>query len=163
MQKDHSGAHTNQSDPPECDPPERDASKRTVDERVIPVVEEVLSTHVRPVETGEVHVHAALEQTIEPVEAALTETAVSIRRVPVGRVVDGPLPVRTEDGATVVPVVEERLVVSTEWVLVEEVHIQHERRTRSERREVPVRKTQVRVERRGLEYTDAPDDSDDQV
>jgi stress response protein YsnF len=55
--------------------------------------------------------------------------------------------VRTENGVTIVPVIEEVLVVEKRLVLKEELHIR--RQTRTEEVEVPVelRKERVEVER----------------
>ena len=69
----------------------------------------------------------------------LRSDAVGVTRVPVDRViVEGdPVPtVRTEAGVTVIPILEEILVVEKRLVLKEEVHIR--RTTSDEEVEVPV-------------------------
>lgn len=55
-------------------------------------------------------------------ESLLRET-VSVERMPCNRVVEHPPPIREEGDLTVIPVVEERLVITRELVLKEEVHI----------------------------------------
>jgi stress response protein YsnF len=68
-------------------------------------------------------------------------------RVPDGILIDETLPVREEGDVTIIPVMEERLVVRRELVLVEEVHITRRRETRALDQEVTLRRERVVVER----------------
>ena len=59
----------------------------------------------------------------ESVSAELAQTQVIVDRVPIGRIVDAVPPVRVEGGVTIMPVVEEELVLIKRLVLKEEVHL----------------------------------------
>ena len=56
---------------------------------------------------------------------------VEVTRVPMQRVVDGPVPVREENDTTIISVVEEVLVVEKRWMLREEIHIRKQRPRRT--------------------------------
>ena len=77
------------------------------------LVEERLEVGKREVERGRVVVRTRVETREEIAEAALRQEEVSVERVPVGRPVEAAPPVREEDGVLIVPVLEERLVVTT--------------------------------------------------
>lgn len=118
-----------------------------IDREVIPIVEEEARIGKREVVTGRVRLRTEVEIVREPVSATLEEDVVEVTRVPVDRMIDAVPETREEDGVTIVPVVEEVLVVEKRLVLKEEVHIRRVRR--SETVEVPVelRKERVVVER----------------
>lgn len=93
-----------------------------------------LDTAVLPVATEEVSVSKRVRRTLvrasrttstrhEVVEADLALEQVVVERVPVGRIVDAIPPVRQEGDVTIMPVVEEELVVVRRLVLKEEVHL----------------------------------------
>ncbi|MBL8211719.1 MAG: YsnF/AvaK domain-containing protein [Bryobacterales bacterium] len=92
-------------------------------EVVIPVVAEELMVDKERVPTGSVRVHRHVETHEEKLALPLVRERVDVRRVPIGKIVDGPLPVRKEGDTTIVPVVEEVLVARTEFRLVEEIRI----------------------------------------
>lgn len=70
-----------------------------------------------------------------------------VRRVPVNRVVAGPVAVRQEGRVTIVPVLEEVPVVTMQLVLKEELHIEMRTSKVGARREVVVRSENVTVTR----------------
>lgn len=117
----------------------------------IPVIEEEarIAKRVADVERVSVRVVPEAEEVI--VRERLAHDEVEIERVPVGREVTAVPPVRTEGEVTVVPVVEERLVVEKRLVLVEEVHLR--RRVAVEDVTVPatLRRTRVEVSRERLD------------
>jgi uncharacterized protein (TIGR02271 family) len=120
----------------------------TVAEEVaaIPLVEERLSVAKRQVESGRVRVHVTVEEREEIVTEQLLRDDVQVERVPRNvRLTEVPS-VRLEGNTTIVPVVEEVLVVEKALVLVEEIHIS--RRSVSEETEIPVT---VRAERANVE------------
>jgi uncharacterized protein (TIGR02271 family) len=90
---------------------------------IIELAEEQLRVSKREVERGRVVVRTRVEERDEIAEAALRQEDVTIERVPVGRPVEAAPPVREEDGVLIVPVREERLVVTTELILKEEIRI----------------------------------------
>jgi stress response protein YsnF len=113
----------------------------------IPIVEEELRLDKREVVTGRVRVRTVVDVVEEMARASLDEETVEVTRVPVDRVVDEAPGIRTEDDVTIVPILEEVLVVEKRLVLKEELHIR--RQTRSEEVQVPVqlRKQRAVVER----------------
>jgi len=90
---------------------------------VIPLVEERVSTTKREIETGRVRVRTRLEEREEIVRAELARHRVEVERVAMNVPIDAIPPVREEGGITIVPVVEERLVVTKQLFLVEEVRL----------------------------------------
>src|SRR3954447_3315599 len=93
------------------------------DSEKLSLVEEQLGVGKRTVERGRIIVRKHVETRDALAEATLHHEEVRVERVPMGvRVATAPA-VREEDGVLVVPVLEERLVVSTELVLKEELRI----------------------------------------
>ena len=92
-------------------------------EEVIPLVEEVLHLSKRTVETGRVRVSLTTETVEETLRETLRSQRTEIRRVPVGREVSEVPATRQEGDVTIVPVVEEVLVVVRRLVLKEEIRL----------------------------------------
>jgi len=126
---------------------------RTMSEQVIPLVEETATIGKRQVVTGRVHVQTVTDTMDEVAKANVQRESVEVTRVPVDRVVESAPEIRTEGDLTIVPIVEEVLVVEKRLVLKEELHIR--RRVETETVEVPVTS---RKQRALVERTD-PDDS----
>jgi uncharacterized protein (TIGR02271 family) len=95
----------------------------------IALAEERLSVGTRQVETGRVRVRVVTDEETVTAEATLFDHGVDIKHVPVGRVVTEVPQVRQDGETTVIPVLEEILVVEKRLVLIEEIHI---RRTTSQ-------------------------------
>ena len=100
-------------------------------------------------ETGRVVVHVTPHQRDEVVDVPLAEEHVQIERVPKNEFVSGPLDVRQEGDVTVVPVVDEVLVVEKRLMLREEVRILRRRDTRRHVEHVTLRSEEARVLRAG--------------
>lgn len=136
--------------PAAADTAERDAAKavETVEAATVAVVEEVLDVRKRFVETGAaVRLRKLVhEETVTVDEPLVTET-VEVERIAIGRPVDAAVAVRHEGDVMIVPVVEERLVVRKELVLVEELRITRRSTVRHEPREVTLRREEVVAER----------------
>ncbi len=81
------------------------------------------------------------------VDEGLAVEQVVVTRVPVGRVVDAIPPIREEDGVTIVPVVEEELVLVRRLVLTEEVRFERVRSTERHVETVVLRRQDVTVTR----------------
>src|SRR5688500_2155289 len=111
----------------------------------IPVVEESARIEKRVHETGRVVVHVEPHEVVQSVDVPLVEEHVDVRRVPVNRFVDGPVPTRQEGETTIVPVMEEVLVVEKKLMLREEVHVTRRRVTSHERQDVTLRREEARV------------------
>jgi stress response protein YsnF len=113
----------------------------------IELKEEELEVSKREVERGRVVVRTRIEEREELAEAALLQLEVEVERVPRDVVVEAMPDVREVDGVLIVPVVEERLVVTTELVLKEEIRITKKSRTEIVREPVRLRSERVEIER----------------
>jgi stress response protein YsnF len=114
----------------------------------VPLLEERASVDKRTVTTGKVRVVTHTETVEELVRAVLEGEEADVMTVEVDQTVSGPAPrIRTENGVTIIPVLEEVLVVEKRLVLKREIHIRM--RPTSETIEIPVklRKQQANVER----------------
>jgi uncharacterized protein (TIGR02271 family) len=112
----------------------------------IPLIEERLSVAKRKVESGRVRVRITVEEREETVTEQLLRDDLQIERVPRNvRVTEVPH-VRLEGNTTIVPVVEEVLIVEKALMLVEEIHVC--RRSISEATEIPLK---LRAERAQVE------------
>lgn len=114
----------------------------------LPVTEERLEVRREVVDTGHaVRLRKHVDEVAGLVEEPLAVETVDVQRVPVGRVVDAPPPMRVEGDVTVVPVVQERLVTRKEFVLVEEIHLRRRREVVQAQASVPLRRERVEIER----------------
>ena len=113
----------------------------------LPILEETMTVSKRQVVTGLVRVSTVTETRDEIAEVALDRNVVDVTRVPIGTRIEVAPAVRTEGDTTIVPVVEERLVVTKQLFLVEELHIRHHIEHEVAHRSVPLRRQQVKIER----------------
>jgi uncharacterized protein (TIGR02271 family) len=118
-------------------PPPTSAILETTQEvAAIPLLEERLTVTKRQVESGRVRVHVTVEEREEVVTEQILRDELQIERVPRNvRVTEAPH-VRLEGNTTIVPVVQEVVVVEKALVLVEEIHIC--RRSVTDTAEIPV-------------------------
>ncbi len=93
---------------------------------VVPIVAEQLEVQKRKVEAGGVRIRKTVSEREEIVDEPLMREEVQVRRVPVNRVVDGPVPVRHVGNTMIVSLMEEVLVVEKRLMLKEELHITKE-------------------------------------
>ncbi|MDP8919376.1 MAG: YsnF/AvaK domain-containing protein [Pseudomonadota bacterium] len=114
---------------------------------VIPLAEEELRIGKRQVTTGKVRVSTKVDVIEELAKATLDTETVEVTRVPVDRMVDQAPAIRTENDVTIIPILEEVLVVEKRLVLKEELHVR--KRTTAESFEAPVqlRKQSAVIER----------------
>jgi len=122
-------------------------------EEILPLVEETATVEKREIVTGKVWVRTVTEALEELTKANLQSDTVEVTRVPIDKVVDTAPVIRTEGDLTIVPVLEEVLVVTKQLVLKEELHIR--RRVETEAVEVPIK----RRKQRAIVERIAPDDS----
>jgi stress response protein YsnF len=121
------------------------------DDLTIPIVEEEATILKRSVETERVSVRTSSEEEQVLVRDEVRREHVEITRVPKNEEVAQAPAIRTEGDVTIVPVLEERLVIEKRLFLVEEMHL---RRTVDHQSvEVPttLRRTHVEIERENLE------------
>jgi len=114
---------------------------------VVPVLVEELEVQKRLVETGKVRITKVVHERETLVDEPLFHDKVAITRVPMQRVVDGPVPVREENGTTIISIVEEVLVVEKRLMLREEIHIRKQRIETHQPQRITLRSEDVRVER----------------
>src|SRR5829696_8250331 len=105
------------------------------------------SGHRRDCDTGRVKVRTVVESSEEMVRQELSSRTVKVTRVPVDQPVSVVPEVRTENGVTIVPVLEEVLVIEKRLILKEEVHIQHEVSQETVELPVTLRKQRAIAER----------------
>jgi uncharacterized protein (TIGR02271 family) len=115
----------------------------------VPVVEEQVRVHAQPVETERVRITKAVtarEATVAPLLVA-DDVQVERRTLDPPRFVDQAPPIRYEGDTTIIPVLEERLVVEKRLVVREELRITRTRREYREPQRVVLRSEHVSVER----------------
>lgn len=120
---------------------------RIIDEERIALLEEHAIVSKRSVETGRVRVRTHVETREEWVRASLDHQEVEIERVPIGADVDAVPPIREKGDVTIIPVIEERLVVEKRLVLVEEIHLRRTRRTEQFEQPVTLASQRAEIER----------------
>jgi uncharacterized protein (TIGR02271 family) len=112
----------------------------------IPRIEERVKVGKRSSVTR-VRVRKTVRNRSQTLDIPLRRMEALVRRVPVNRVVKGPIAVRQEKGVTIVPVLEEVAVVTTQLVLKEELHIEMRTSRVAARRQVVLRSENVKVTR----------------
>jgi uncharacterized protein (TIGR02271 family) len=114
---------------------------------VLPVIEEAIEVHTSPVEKGRVRIRKVVREREEVVDPPLLRDGVVVERVPINRVVEGPVSVRSEEDTLIVPLLEEVLVVEKRLLLKEELRITKRRvETRAPQR-VTLRREEAVMER----------------
>ncbi|WP_197277098.1 YsnF/AvaK domain-containing protein [Sphingomonas profundi] len=111
------------------------------------MIQEEAHVTKREVEIEQVQVRTSFEQETVTVRDTVSRHHVEIRRLPVEREVAIAPPIREEDGITIVPVLEERLVVEKRLFLVEEIHLVRRQSTEEVALLVELRRPVVDVDR----------------
>jgi uncharacterized protein (TIGR02271 family) len=115
---------------------------------VAPVIEENVTVQKRVVETGRVEIRKTIDEHTEVVDPPLHMEQVEIERVAINRVIDEPVSIRHEGDTTIIPLLEEVLVIEKRLVLREEVHIKKLRTTVHDPQEVLLREERVEIIRK---------------
>ncbi|MBP2298119.1 YsnF/AvaK domain-containing protein [Azospirillum picis] len=116
-------------------------------EAVVPLRDETVSVEKQRVERSRVRVSTRVAERETLVRETLEHEEALVTRVPVGREIDAYPGIRQEGDVTVIPLVEEILVVERRLVLREELHIRKSRRTVDVEQPVILRSEQAAVER----------------
>ncbi len=116
-------------------------------QRIIPLVREDVKVGKRPRVTGTTRVRTVVREEAAIADEPLLQEEVSVRRIRVNEYIDAPRAVREDAGTTIIPVMEEVLVVQKRLLLREEVHITKHSRTVHRPEGVVLRKQDVVVER----------------
>lgn len=114
---------------------------------VIPLMEERARVTKRRVVTGGVRVRKRVREREAVVDEPLTRLRVEVERRPVNVWVHTPPPVRTEGDTTVIPLLEEVLVVRRRLRVTEEIRITRRRESFRAPRHVVLRREEAEVER----------------
>jgi uncharacterized protein (TIGR02271 family) len=131
------------------------ASPAASESIVVPLVVEELRVERERVQTGNVRVAVGVQEREEVVDEPVIREEVTIERVPINRPVAEALPIRHEGLTTIVPIVEEVLIVEKRLVLKEEIHITKRRVETREPQKVVLRSETATVER--LDLDDPPE------
>lgn len=112
-----------------------------------PVIEDFVTVHKTVADNGGLRLRKIVHDEVHTIDEDLLSQSVALTRVPIGRDVEGPLAVRYENGVTIIPIVEERLVVRRQLVLVEEIHVGTATHTTRAPQSITVRREEIMVER----------------
>lgn len=123
------------------------AVEATRDDATLQVLAEELSVTKEALETGRLRVSTHTHEREVLVDEDLARERVEIERVPAGHRIDAVPEVRQEGDTTIVPVVEEVLVVQRRFMLKEEIHIRRVRTTERHQEKVILHHQEVVVTR----------------
>lgn len=122
--------------------------KKPVAERTVPVLAEELQVGKQKVETATTKVSIKVKENEQVVEQPLMKERVEVQRVTINRFIDRPAEPRTEGDVTIIPVMEEVLVVEKKLRLKEELRITRATEVVTHSHKEVVRKQEAVVERR---------------
>lgn len=137
---------TQKTDRPSGSMASDDELLRETGEIIIPLVNEEIEASTRLLQTR-IRIRTAVASHVERVEVPLKHDTFEVKRVPVGRIVDEAVHTRIEDGVTIIPVMEERIITSKQLVLLEEIHLIPRSSTEIHVEDVALRREVVTVER----------------
>jgi uncharacterized protein (TIGR02271 family) len=123
------------------------SSELPVGETHFPLYAEDLTVSKRQITGDMVQVSTVTRENESLVDETLNHTRVQIDRIPVGRQVDAVPPVRQEGDTTILPVVEETIVVERRLILKEEIHIRRLHVSERHQEAVILRKQEAAVTR----------------
>ena len=113
----------------------------------IPLVEERVSITKRQVESERLEVRISVTEREERVPVDLAQDQVEVERVPRNVAVSEVPSVRHEGNTTIIPVVEEVVVLEKRMMLVEEIHVRRVTSTTTEHVPVLIRSEQASIGR----------------
>jgi uncharacterized protein (TIGR02271 family) len=125
----------------------KDVRATKVDPDTIKLAAEELSVDRHKIETGRVRVTTVTREQEELVDVPLTRERVEVTHVPIGRAVETMPAIRQDGETTIVPVVEEVLVLERRLMLKEELHIKRVRTTERHQESVRLRRQEAIVTR----------------
>ena len=118
---------------------------------VLPLIEEQLQVSKQTNTTGHVRLQKSVGAYDVQLDESLAVSTVEVERVPLGHIVEIPPGVRQEGDTLIYPILEERLVLTKELVLVEEVRVTQLRSERRDTRVVTLRRERMDVQREEVE------------
>lgn len=120
----------------------------TADHHVIPLLSEEAIVSRRRVETEVVRVATVTRSREARIDEPVVHERVEVVRTPIGHFVDAAPPVREEGDTTIIPVIEETIVVERRLFLKEEVRLTRVRVTEQHRETVVLREQEAVITRR---------------
>ena len=117
------------------------------DEDALQLAAEELSVSKELRETGRARIRTRTHEREALIDETLSREHVEIETVPVGRQIDAAPGVRQEGDTTIIPVVEEVLVVERRLILKEEIHVKRVTTATRHRERVRLRSQQADIER----------------
>jgi len=127
------------NEPPEIEPLNEDLT--------LQILQEELNVEKRLSVTGVVRLEKTVRTFDALVDENLTSDSVSIERIPMNRYLDEAVATRQEGDTTVIPVMEERVIVTKQLFLKEEVRITRQCQQERHQERVPLRTEEVEVTR----------------
>ena len=134
-------------DPGQTEDESRCTVEGTHDDATLRLLAEELSVAKEKVETGRVRVSTRTHEREALIDENLTRERIEIETVPVGLRIDAVPDVRQEGDTTIVPVVEEVLVVERRLMLKEEIRIKRVRTIERHQEKVVLRHQEAVVTR----------------
>ena len=118
--------------------------------QTVPIVQEEAFLTKQLVETEQVRVRTSVEAEHVLVRDTVSREQIQVTHVAVDREVAVAPQVREENGVTIIPVLEERLVVEKRLFLVEEIHVRRTAAVEPVTLPTTLRRTRVDIEREDL-------------
>ena len=125
---------------------QREASEEA-DVTIVPIIEEQLEVSKRVIPTAQVRLQKTTESFDVKVDEPLAMSSVRVERVALGHLVEVAPEVRLEGNTTIYPVLEERLILTKELMLVEEVRVTMEVSEHRDTQVVSLRRERLDVSR----------------
>ena len=123
------------------------AVERPCDAATLQLAAEELSVAKESRETGRVQISTHTHEREALIDEDLARERVEIETIPIGRRINTVPEVRQEGDTTVIPVVEERLVVERQVVLKEEIRVRRVRTTERHQEKVALRHQEAVIAR----------------
>ena len=125
------------------------STSTTSREQVIPLTEEQILVGKKTVTTGTVRLHRGTETFTDSVTLPVTRTGWEVERTPIGQLYSTRPEIRQDGDTTIYPLVEERLVATREYFLIEEVRVRQVATTTERTATVELTRDVLGVERTG--------------
>ena len=119
---------------------------------VVPIVEEQLTVGKRTVATGTVRLEKTVQEYQQALDEPLAVRTFDVERVVLNRTIDAVPEIRQEGDTTIYPLIEERLILTKELILKEELRITKRDTERRDTQVVTLRREHITVERRRTDY-----------
>jgi stress response protein YsnF len=127
------------------------AERTNPEEIAVPLFEEQASVVKRRVVTGRVHVSTVTREHEQLIEELLARENVEIERTPINKRVEVAPKVRQEGDTTIIPLVEEVLVLERRLVVKEEVRVRLVQSNETHRERVTLRRQEATITRDPVE------------